>query len=111
MNERNDYYPYGERHANPSLTTDATSRWRFSGKEIQTTASVNLLDFGARMYDDRLCRWTKQDPMAEKYYGFSTYCYCAGEPVGLVDEDGQKLYFAQGSSEEFKKNFADAVKK
>ncbi len=28
--------------------------------------------------------------MAEKYYGFSTYCYCAGEPVGLVDEDGQK---------------------
>ncbi len=108
--ERNDYYPYGGRHANSALTTDATNRWRFSAKEIQTVSNVNLLDFGARMYDDRLCRWTTQDPMAEKYYGFSPYCYCAGEPVGMVDDDGQKLYFAQGSSEEFKKNFADAVK-
>ncbi len=107
--ERNDYYPYGGRHANSALTVDSTNRWRFSGKEIQTTASVNLLDFGARMYDDRLCRWTTQDPMAEKYYGFSPYCYCAGDPVGLVDIDGQKLYFAKGSSEEFKKSFADAV--
>ena len=37
--ERNDYYPYGGRHANSALTTDATNRGRFSGKEIQTTAS------------------------------------------------------------------------
>ena len=88
VTERNDYYPYGGRHANSALTTDATNRWRFSGKEIQTTASVNLLDFGARMYDDRLCRWTTQDPLAEKYYGFSPYVYCAGEPVGFVDPDG-----------------------
>ena len=87
--ERNDYYPYGGRHANSALTVDATNRWRFSGKEIQTTASVNLLDFGARMYDDRLCRWTTQDPMAEKYYGFSPYVYCAGDPVDKVDFDGQ----------------------
>ena len=108
--ERNDYYPYGGRHANSALTTDATNRWRFSGKEIHTTASVNLLDFGARMYDDRLCRWTTQDPMSEKYYGCSPYVYCAGEPVGYVDTDGKKLYFAKGSSEEFKKHFADAVK-
>ncbi|MBQ9463417.1 MAG: RHS repeat-associated core domain-containing protein [Bacteroidales bacterium] len=89
VTERNDYYPYGGRHANSALTVDATNRWRFSGKEIQTTASVNLLDFGARMYDDRLCRWTTQDPLAEKYYGFSPYVYCAGEPVGKVDVDGQ----------------------
>lgn len=108
--ERNDFYPYGGRHANSALTVDSTNRWRFSGKEVQTTASVNLLDFGARMYDDRLCRWTTQDPLAEKYYGFSPYVYCAGDPVGLVDIDGQKLYFAKGSSEEFKKSFADAVK-
>ena len=86
--ERNDYYPYGGRHANSSLTTDATNRWRFSSKEIQTIADVNLLDFGARMYDDRLCRWTTQDPMSEKYYGFSPYNYCAGEPVNHVDIKG-----------------------
>ena len=108
--ERNDYYPYGGRHENPSLAADAANRWRFSGKELQTTAGVNLLDFGARLYDDRLCRWTTRDPMSEKYYGFSPYNYCAGDPVNLVDPEGEKLYFVKGSSEEFKKHFADAVK-
>ena len=86
--ERNDYYPYGGRHENPSLAADAANRWRFSGKELQTTAGVNLLDFGARLYDDRLCRWTTRDPMSEKYYGFSPYNYCAGDPVSFQDPDG-----------------------
>ncbi|MBQ2543511.1 MAG: hypothetical protein II556_01005 [Bacteroidales bacterium] len=108
--ERNDFYPYGGRHANASLGMDAANRWRFSGKEIQTTAGVSLLDFGARLYDDRLCRWNALDPMADKYFSFSPYAYCAGEPVGVLDTDGQKLYFKKGTSDEFKKQFADAVK-
>ena len=89
--ERNDFYPYGGRHANASLGMDTSNRWRFSGKELQTTAGVNLLDFGARFYDDRLCRWTTRDPMSEKYYGFSPYNYCAGDPVNLVDHKGDSL--------------------
>jgi RHS repeat-associated protein len=88
--ERNDYYPYGGRHANSALSTDATNRWRFSGKEILTTADVGLLDFGARLYDDRLCRWTTQDPMSEKYYAFSPYNYCVGSPANLVELDGKE---------------------
>ena len=43
---------------------------------------------GARLYDDRLCRWTTRDPMSEKYYGFSPYNYCAGDPVSFQDPDG-----------------------
>ena len=86
--ERNDYYPYGMRHANSSLTPSSANRWRFSAKEIQTTAGVNLIDFGARLYDDRICRWTSQDPLAAKYPAFSPYAYCAGDPVNFVDPDG-----------------------
>ena len=62
-----------------------------SAKEIQTTAGVNLIDFGARLYDDRICRWTSQDPLAAKYPAFSPYAYCAGDPVGVMDNDGAKL--------------------
>lgn len=87
--ERNDYYPYGGRHANASLAVDSSNRWRFSCKEIQTTAGVNLLDFGARFYDDRLCRWTTQDPLAEKYPAFSPYVYCKGDTVNRLDADGE----------------------
>ena len=97
--ERNDYYPYGGRHENPSLAADAANRWRFSGKELQTTAGVNLLDFGARLYDDRLCRWTTRDPMSEKYYGFSPYNYCAGDPVNLVDPEGMTIYVKDYASQ------------
>ena len=75
------------------LAADAANRWRFSGKELQTTAGVNLLDFGARLYDDRLCRWTTRDPMSEKYYGFSPYNYCAGDPVNYTDTDGRDAVF------------------
>ncbi len=28
--------------------------------------------------------------MSEKYYGFSPYCYCAGEPVTFIDPDGNQ---------------------
>lgn len=86
--ERNDYYPYGGRHDNSALAEDPANRWRFSGKERLTTAGVNLIDFGARLYDDRLCRWTSQDPLSEKYYGVSPYAYCAGDPVGYYDLGG-----------------------
>ena len=79
---------YGMRHANSSLFSTSSNRWRFSAKEIQTTAGIGLLDFGARLYDDRTCRWTTQDPLATKYAAFSPYSYCAGDPVNLVDTDG-----------------------
>ena len=93
----------------------ATSRWRFGGKEIAgqkvgasvsqngtpgapagtpaATAGRPYLDFGARLYDPRTAAWLSQDPMAEKYYGFSPYAYCAGNPVNIVDPTG--LYFTE----------------
>ena len=49
---------------------------------------IHTTIFGARLYDDRICRWTSQDPLAAKYRAFSPYAYCAGDPVNLVDPDG-----------------------
>jgi len=91
--ERNDYYPFGE-----SMTTGntyptmAVNRWKYNGKETQTTGEVNWLDYGARMYDEVIGRWTKPDPMSEKYYGTSDYVYCIDIPVIFCDPTGRTIW-------------------
>ncbi|MBQ0044559.1 MAG: RHS repeat-associated core domain-containing protein [Bacteroidales bacterium] len=87
--ERNDYYPFGERHPDGSMPTVNSNRWRFAGKEIQPLGGTGWLDFGARQYDSFLGRWTTVDPLAEKYPGISPYSYCAGNPINFVDHDGK----------------------
>ena len=44
--------------------------------------------FGARYDDPVACSWTVVDPLAEKYPGITPYAYCAGDPVNMVDPDG-----------------------
>ena len=114
--ETNDYYPFGKRiqvtapvsepvggsqyasepavapvaPATSVASTSSPNRWRFSGKEDQSFlgASIPLLDFGARMYNPAIARWTASDPMSEKYYGISPYVYCANNPILFTDIAG-----------------------
>ena len=69
----------------------------FSPPVQQIVANVNLLDFGARMYDDEICRWTTVDPLAEKYYSMTPYNYCANNPVMFVDPEGRAVNFIVGA--------------
>ena len=118
--ETNDYYPFGKRiqvtdpvsepvegsqhAAEPAVapvapatsvaSTSSPNRWRFSGKEDQSFlgASIPLLDFGARMYNPAIARWTAADPLSEKYYGISPYVYCLGNPISVIDPDGMDIW-------------------
>ena len=101
--ETNDYYPFGKRITPPPVaeTVEATSqsatspnRWLFSGKESQSFlyANIPLLDFGARMYNPTIARWTTSDPMSEKYYGISPYVYCLGNPISIIDPNGMDIW-------------------
>ena len=115
-----DYYPFGKRiqvtapvsepvggsqHASepavapvaPATSVASTSspnRWHFSGKESQSFlyANIPLLDFGARMYNPTIARWTTSDPMSEKYYGISPYVYCLGNPISIIDPNGMDIW-------------------
>ena len=93
--ERNDYSGFGKRLASSAVTPAAGSanRYRFSGKEEQGFAGVPWQDFGARMYDPDLARWTTPDPLADKYPGISPYVYCNDNPVNIVDTDGEAIGF------------------
>ena len=96
--ERNDYSGFGKRLAS---SAGSANRYRFSGKEEQSFAGVPWQDFGARMYDPDLARWTTPDPLAEKYPGISPYVYCNSNPVNYVDPDGRvvrKSIFKIGKS-------------
>ena len=102
--ETNDYYPFGKRIpvtnsvAEPveATTQSATSpdRWLFSSKESQSflNASIPLLDFGARMYNPVIARWTASDPLSEKYHGISPYAYCLGNPISIIDPNGMDIW-------------------
>ena len=118
--ETNDYYPFGKRiqvtapvsepvggslyaaepvvapvaPATSVASTSSPNRWRFSGKEDQSFlgASIPLLDFGARMYNPAIARWTAADPLSEKYYGISPYVYCLGNPISIIDPNGMDIW-------------------
>ena len=86
--ERNDYYPFGGKHANSGYAQLTTNKQKFNGKELQTTGNTGFLDYGARMYDDVIGRWGVVDPMAEGYYRHSPYHFSGNNPIRFLDLNG-----------------------
>ena len=92
------YFADGEKYG---VTT--APRYLYNGKEkqefIHNTGSVlnaagsatytsNYIDYGARFYNPVTLRWTTQDPLAEKYMGYSPYNYCVNSPIILIGFNG-----------------------
>lgn len=91
--EQNDYHAFGGRIENANQPKWESNRFRFNGKEqlVTTTADLGLTDYGARMYSNRLSRWTTPDPLADKYFSTSPYAFSGNNPVNLVDPDGKAI--------------------
>ena len=81
-----DYLPYGTDMLRDAATADVTD-YRFTGKEVQRDFGANLYDSFARFQHNN-GRFLSIDPKAESFYYISPYAYCAGNPVNLVDPDG-----------------------
>ena len=96
VKEQNDYYPFGMRQEPSNYALFAGNRFKYNGKEEQTTGGLGYLDYGARMYDAESGRWFGVDPLSEKYYGISPYAYCGNNPLTYVDPDGRRFddYFS-----------------
>ena len=92
IKENINYYPFGSemRLENPALLTGSFSHpFRFTGKELDKLNSLNMYDFGARMYDVAgVPMWTSVDPLCEKYYNITPYAYCVNNPVKYIDIKG-----------------------
>ena len=91
--EKYDYYPFGKR-IEEAAQPISDNRYLFNGKEWQATGAVNLLDYGARMYDPNLGRWFCQDP---EYQFLNSYPFCLNDPVCNIDPDGRILRIIFGN--------------
>jgi RHS repeat-associated protein len=78
------YLPFGETFVDQQNGYD--SRYTFSAKEKDDETQYSY--FGARYYDSDLSVWLSVDPLSDKYPSTSSYMYCLGNPVTLIDPDG-----------------------
>jgi len=66
-------------------------RYGFNGmeKDDEIKGAGNSLNFGARMYDNRLGRFKSVDPKWKSYPFMSTYCFAANNPIRYIDDNGE----------------------
>lgn len=91
-----DYTPYGSLW-NTSLPSSGDNPHGFNGKEFQSFDSVNLYDYGARMYSPVIPMWTTPDPLFEKNHTVNPLSFCAGDPVNYIDPDGMAWFYCQST--------------
>ena len=84
-----EYIPYGEVFVEERNSQFSTN-YLFNAKELDN--ETGLYYYGARYLDPTGAMWLSVDPLFEKYAGMSSYNYCAGNPVKLVDPDGEEPY-------------------
>lgn len=84
-----------------------SSRKGYIDKE--TDAESNLGDYGERKYDANIGRFGSIDRYWEKYRSLTPYQYAGNNPLIMIDPTGQIIEFAEGTSEEFKQAYYEAV--
>lgn len=70
-----------------------TYKFGFNGKEkVDEISNVtgSDLDYGARIYDSRICRFLSIDPISKKYPWYTPYQYAGNTPIQAIDLDGKE---------------------
>ncbi len=88
VEEANHYYPFGGVFA----SSGNVQPYKYNGKEYDGKKGLNWYDYGARMYDAALGRFTTVDPSAENYFNTSLYAYCGNNSINRIDPDGMDYW-------------------
>ncbi len=87
--QTNQYYPFGKVW-DDYIWNGSTQPFRFGGKELDKMHGLEWYDFGARMYDPGIGRFTSMDPKADLKPWQSPYLYGRNNPLRYVDPDGKE---------------------
>jgi RHS repeat-associated protein len=77
------------------------NKYLYNGKELIEDNGLEYYDYGARMYDPVIGRWTSPDPMASEREWVSPYNFVQNNPLLRVDPDGMidDIYYSNGKEE------------
>ncbi|MDP9080467.1 MAG: RHS repeat-associated core domain-containing protein [Bacteroidota bacterium] len=85
--QTDDYLPFGMDIA--STVTSPKNEYLYNKKELQE--ELGQYDYGARLYDPVVGRWTSVDPLAENSRRFSPYIYGDDNSIRNIDPDGMDV--------------------
>jgi RHS repeat-associated protein len=88
-----DYYPFGMTYHTSERTGYTTNNFLYNGKELTSELDLDWYDYGARMYDASVGRWSVIDPLADAYNSYSPYNYVLNQPTQAIDPDGMSLNY------------------
>ena len=88
-----NYYPFGmvmnQENFNAGGLNYQQNQYLYNGKELQTNefegSGLDWYDYGARMYDPAIARFTTIDPLVEDYSNQSPFLYAYNNPIRYTD--------------------------
>lgn len=86
------YYPFGMTMSGIGLRGLDYHKFTYNSKELVDDFEFEWSDYGARMLRSDLELFNTPDPMAEKFFSWSTYACVLNNPLKYINPDGRVPY-------------------